>query len=109
MTLPADRFDGLVVRVPGELTHDADERAAETRFSTRPCRCLDDNQILMRTHQRRTGIDVSWRRQLTAAQVGSADLDLLLVGSEDSIGLVPATEDACQHGRQTGHRMPWTL
>ncbi len=111
------RFDDLVVRVPGELTHDADEAggAVTVLYGGPDGLASSGSQILMKgLTSDALGIDVSWRRQLTAAQVGSADLDLLVVGSEDWIALVPATEDGLASKgtnwtpHSLGHSEIWT-
>lgn len=111
------QFDDLVIRVPGELTTDSDEEGGglNVLYGSPAGLTASGNQAITKAvTSEALGIDVSWRRQLTAARLGRSDLDQLIVGSEDWITVLPSRQDGLAAtgprwtARSLGHPEIWT-
>ncbi len=85
-------FDDLVIRTPGELITSSDEEGGGLTVlygSPTGLTSSGSQNIIKGLSSDALGIDVSWRRQLTAARLGGSNLDQLIVGSEDWITVYP--------------------
>ena len=109
------QFDDLVVRAPGALSTSNDEGGGITIVYGSPegVRSNGTRTLTKGLSSDAIGIDVSWRRQLTAIRVGGGNLDHLVVGSEDWVSVLPATSDGIDTSgqrwtaRRLGHPEIW--
>ena len=108
-------YDDLALRVPGETTTSSEESGALTIiYGSRDGLTATGSQTL--THgfsSEATGIDVDWRRQLTATRSADSGLDQLIVGDEDWIQVLPASPNGLHTAGQRwtakslGHPQIW--
>ena len=99
-------FTDLPVRVPGETTTSTEAGGALTIiYGDRDRLTATGSQTLTDGFSSEAfGIDVSWRRQLTAIHTGAHGLGQLIVGDEDWLRVVPTTTD----GVSVTRHQKWT-